>query len=103
MIRVIGFSATGFYSSAIIYAVFAVFSWFAPSVMVVLGLKVTMFLGAVSYPVLVASFFYLNDYLYYSASALLGLGAAILWSAQASYRWKCRLRGLNHAVLFHMP
>ena len=41
-----------------------------------------MFLGAVSYPVLVASFFYLNDYLYYSASALLGLGAAILWSAQ---------------------
>ena len=44
-----------------------------------------MFLGAVSYPVLVASFFYLNDYLYYSASALLGLGAAILWSAQASY------------------
>ena len=42
-----------------------------------------MFLGAVSYPVLVASFFYLNDYLYYSASALLGLGAAILWSAQA--------------------
>ena len=43
-----------------------------------------MFLGAVSYPVLVASFFYLNDYLYYSASALLGLGAAILWSAQVS-------------------
>ena len=85
LIRLIGFSATGFYSSAIIYAVFAVFSWFAPSVMVVLGLKVTMFLGAVTYPVLVASFFYLNDYLYYSASALLGLGAAILWSAQASY------------------
>ena len=46
-----------------------------------------MFLGAVSYPVLVASFFYLNDYLYYSASALLGLGAAILWSAQVS--WIC--------------
>jgi len=80
-----GFSATGFYSSAIIYAVFAVFSWFAPSVMVVLGLKVTMFLGAVTYPVLVASFFYLNDYLYYSASALLGLGAAILWTAQGTF------------------
>ena len=44
-----------------------------------------MFLGAVSYPVLVASFFYLNDYLYYSASALLGLGAAILWSAQVKF------------------
>ena len=39
-ICLVGFSATGFYSSAIIYAVFAVFSWFAPSVMVVLGLKV---------------------------------------------------------------
>ena len=48
-----------------------------------------MFLGAVSYPVLVASFFYLNDYLYYSASALLGLGAAILWSAQVS--WICEI------------
>ena len=44
MFLLTGFSATGFYSSAIIYAVFAVFSWFAPSVMVVLGLKVTMFL-----------------------------------------------------------
>ena len=78
----IGFSATGFYSSAIIYGAFAMFSWFAPSIMVILGLKVTMFLGALTYPALVASFFYLNDYLYYSASALIGIGAAILWTAQ---------------------
>ena len=89
----IGFSATGFYSSAILYGAFAMFSWFAPSIMVILGMKVTMFLGALTYPALVATFFYLNDYLYYSASALIGMGAAILWTAQASHcaNWKGRI------------
>jgi hypothetical protein len=80
-----GFTGSGFYSLSIIYATFTAFSWIAPSVMVVLGLKITMFVGAVIYALFVATFFQLNNGLLYSASALLGLGAALIWTAQVRY------------------
>ncbi len=76
------FSGSGFYSLAIIYATLAAFAWFAPSAMVVLGNKLTMLSGAVTYAMFIASFFYLQNWLLYTASAVLGIGAALLWSAQ---------------------
>ncbi len=48
----------------------------------VIGLKFTMILGSVWYATYIASFFYLNEALLYSASAMLGIGAALIWTAQ---------------------
>ena len=41
-----------------------------------------MILGAVWYVTYIASFYYLNEALLYSASAMLGIGAALIWTAQ---------------------
>ena len=43
-----------------------------------------MIAGSVTYALFIASFFYLMDELLYSASALLGFGAALIWTAQVS-------------------
>ena len=79
-----GFTASSFYATAITYTLFVVFCWLAPSALAVLGPKVTMLLGACAYPLAVASFFHMTDWLYYSSSALVGLGAALLWPAKVS-------------------
>ena len=81
-ICIAGFNGDGFISLAIIYAVSAVFNWLAPAFMVFFGLKITMIMGAVTYALFIASFFLLRDALLYSASALLGIGAALIWTAQ---------------------
>ncbi len=78
----------GFIALCIIYGVSAVCNWFAPSIMTVIGLKFTMIFGAVWYATYIASFFYLHAALLYSASALLGFGAALIWTAQVS-RKRC--------------
>lgn len=43
------FSAKAYTSLAIVYAVFAVCNWFAPSVIVVTGPRIAMLIGAVTY------------------------------------------------------
>ncbi len=77
-----GFNGQGYISLAIIYVVSAVFNWLAPSTMAVLGHKFTMAVGAFTYAAFIASFFYLNDILLYTASGVIGVGAALLWTAQ---------------------
>ena len=50
--------------------------------MSLLGLKLTLFVGAATYAAFIATFLYLNDYLLYFGSALVGFGAALIWTAQ---------------------
>jgi hypothetical protein len=45
----------------------------------------TMFAGASVYVMYLAQILVLRDELLYAASALLGLGAALLWTAQVQY------------------
>ncbi|TRY62646.1 hypothetical protein TCAL_11960 [Tigriopus californicus] len=80
-----GFTGDGFTSLAILYAVSAVCNWFAPSIMVVMGMKFTLFAGALMYTFFIATFFYLNNYLLYFGSAIIGLGAALIWTAQGAF------------------
>ena len=44
--------------------------------------RVTMIVGAVAYGLFIAQLLILNDILLYVSSALLGVGAAIIWTAQ---------------------
>ena len=43
-----------------------------------------MIVGAVAYGIFIAQLLILNDILLYVTSALLGVGAAIIWTAQVS-------------------
>lgn len=78
------FEGDGYTSLAIIYTFSAAFNVFASPVIAFVGAKWTMVLGSLTYIGFVASFFYLNEILLYSSSALLGIGAAMLWPSQVS-------------------
>ncbi|XP_792285.2 UNC93-like protein MFSD11 [Strongylocentrotus purpuratus] len=79
------FQGSGYDSLAIIYAVFAAANWIAPSVVALLGARCSMFLSAVVYTGFVASFLHPIPWVLYSLSGLLGLAAAVIWTAQGNY------------------
>ena len=70
-----GFHGNSYISLGLLYAVSAIFNWLAPTIMIILGLKYTMFIGALCYAAYIATFFYLSDYLLYCGSAVIGFGA----------------------------
>ena len=65
--------------------IFTIANWIAPSVVALLGPKATMLVGVVPYAVLIAQLFIFNTILLYVTSAMLGLGAALLWTAQVFF------------------
>ncbi|KAG1707504.1 UNC93-like protein MFSD11 [Nymphon striatum] len=79
------FTGSGYTSLAIIYAVFSLSNWLAPSVISFLRPKITMMVGAVIYCLFIAQFLYPITSVLYVGSALIGFGAAILWTAQGSF------------------
>ena len=70
---------------AIIYAFLATCNWLAPSAVAVLGPRGAMITGGIFYSTFIGQFLYPNDYLLYGSSALLGLGAALLWTGQGNF------------------
>jgi len=80
-----GFTGDGFTSLAMIYASFSLSNWFAPSVVALLGPKLTMVAGGAIYSLFIAQIAYPNNYLLYIGSLLLGVGAAIIWTAQGNF------------------
>ncbi|KAK2710953.1 UNC93-like protein MFSD11 isoform X2 [Artemia franciscana] len=81
--------ANGYTSQSIIYASFAVFNWIAPSVVSVIGPKMSMFLGSIPYALFVGSFLIPMTWLLYLTSAILGFGAAVIWTGQGNYLTLC--------------
>ena len=63
----------------------AVFNWLAPSAISLLGLKMTMIIGASTYALFVAGFFLMFEEVLYTLSAVLGIGAAFIWTAQGAF------------------
>ena len=80
-----GFNGDGFTALAIIYAVFSISNWFAPSVVSVIGPRITMVVGGVIYSLYIAQIIYPNVYLLYGGSILIGIGAAVIWTAQGNF------------------
>lgn len=82
---IMGDAQLGTESLAIIYAVFAIGNFVSPIVVQKLGARPCMVLGGVGYALFIGSILTLNSALILSASALLGLSAAIIWTAQGNY------------------
>eukprot|EP00095_Tigriopus_kingsejongensis_P001318 snap_masked-scaffold249_size238305-processed-gene-0.10 protein:Tk01318 transcript:snap_masked-scaffold249_size238305-processed-gene-0.10-mRNA-1 annotation:"unc93-like protein mfsd11" len=80
-----GFHGSGYTSLAIIYTAFSLANWGAPPVVALLGSRATMVVGTIFYALFIAQFYYPNDILLYGSSVLIGLGAAVLWTAQGNF------------------
>ncbi|KRT85162.1 membrane transporter, partial [Oryctes borbonicus] len=79
------FNGDGYTSLAIIYAVFAVLNWSAPSVISMIGPKFAMVFGAVTYVLFILSFLVPRTWLLYVASVVIGIGAPMIWTGQGNY------------------
>lgn len=78
------FNGKGYTSLAIIYGVFAVSNWLAPSIVAVFSAKMALIGGAILYCAYIAMFLKPLEVTLYLFSALVGLGAAVLWTAQGN-------------------
>lgn len=83
------FKGDGYTSLAIIYAVFALCNWVAPSVLSICGPRGSMLIGAAAYCFFMVSFLWPSTILLYVASCVLGVGAALIWTGQGTYLTRC--------------
>ncbi|XP_049835274.1 UNC93-like protein MFSD11 [Schistocerca gregaria] len=79
------FRGDGYTSLAVIYAVFAVCNWLAPSIISVVGPRLTMVIGGITYALFILTFLLPKTWLLYVASCVIGFGAAIIWTGQGNY------------------
>ncbi|XP_078274614.1 UNC93-like protein MFSD11 [Rhinoraja longicauda] len=79
------FSGSGYDSLAIIYGVFSASNLIAPSVVAVVGPKLSMILSGVVYSGYVISFSKPMTWSLYLTSTLIGFAAAVLWTAQGTF------------------
>ncbi|XP_062914791.1 UNC93-like protein MFSD11 isoform X1 [Mobula hypostoma] len=79
------FSGSGYDSLAIIYGVFSASNLIAPSVVAVVGPKLSMVLSGVVYSGYVISFSLPMTWSIFTGSILIGFAAAVLWTAQGTF------------------
>ncbi|XP_027029646.1 UNC93-like protein MFSD11 isoform X2 [Tachysurus fulvidraco] len=79
------FSGSGYHSLGIIYGVFSFANLFAPSVVAVIGARFSMFISGLLYSGYIAVFIIPSTWSFYFTSVLIGMGAALLWTAQGRF------------------
>lgn len=79
------FDGKAYYSLAIIYVSFSLFNWTAPSIISVIGPRLSMVIGAGAYTLYMLQFVVPQGWLLYLCSAILGIGAAFIWTGQGNY------------------
>uniref|UniRef100_A0A3Q3L200 UNC93-like protein MFSD11 n=1 Tax=Mastacembelus armatus TaxID=205130 RepID=A0A3Q3L200_9TELE len=79
------FTGSGYHSLGIIYGVFSFANLLAPTVVAVIGPKMTMFLSGLLYSGYIAVFIIPLTWSFYLTSVLTGIGAATLWTAQGQF------------------
>ena len=79
-----GVDLNAYTGSVVLYIVFAFSNWFAPSVISLIGSKLTLVIGAATYALYLSLFLYPNNPCLYIYSVIVGFGAAILWTAQGT-------------------
>ncbi|XP_072387057.1 UNC93-like protein MFSD11 [Diabrotica undecimpunctata] len=79
------YKGDAYYSQAIIYVFFSLFNWTAPSVINMIGPKLSMFIGGTVYVLFMLQFLLPTDWGLYLCSAVLGIGAAMIWTGQGNY------------------
>jgi len=79
------FNGDAYISLAIIYGVFATCNWLAPSYISITGPRIAILTGAICYVLFISSFFWPHDILLYTASGIIGVGAALIWTGHGQY------------------
>ncbi|RVE69734.1 hypothetical protein OJAV_G00080730 [Oryzias javanicus] len=79
------FTGSGYHSLGIIYGVFSFSNLLAPTAVKVIGAKVSMFLSGLLYSGYIAVFIIPSTWSFYLTSVLIGIGAALLWTAQGEF------------------
>lgn len=79
------FSGSGYYSLGIIYGIFSFSNLLAPTVVAVIGAKLSMFASGILYSGYIAVFILPFTWSFYLTSVLIGIGAAMLWTAQGQF------------------
>ncbi|XP_022595176.1 UNC93-like protein MFSD11 [Seriola dumerili] len=79
------FTGSGYHSLGIIYGIFSFSNLLAPTVVTVIGPKVTMFLSGLLYSGYIAVFIIPSTWSFYLTSVLIGIAAAMLWTAQGHF------------------
>lgn len=79
------FSGSGYYSLGIIYGIFSFSNLLAPTVVAVIGAKLSMFASGILYSGYIAVFILPFTWSFYLTSLLIGIGAAMLWTAQGQF------------------
>ncbi|XP_005100171.2 UNC93-like protein MFSD11 [Aplysia californica] len=80
-----GTAGNAYTSLGILYAVFSVSNWAAPSFVAFTGPKIAMFIGSLMYFLFVLQFLKPMVWALYLGSVLVGFGAAILWTGQGNF------------------
>ncbi|KAL2076636.1 hypothetical protein ACEWY4_027764 [Coilia grayii] len=78
------FHGSGYTSMSIIYGVFSASNLIAPSVVAVIGPQLAMFFSGLLYSGYIAMFIHPLTWTFYTASVLVGVAAAVLWTAQGN-------------------
>ncbi|XP_060748466.1 UNC93-like protein MFSD11 [Tachysurus vachellii] len=78
------FHGSGYTSMAIIYGVFSASNLIAPSVVAVIGPQLSLFFSGLIYSGYIAMFIHPFTWSFYTASVLVGIAAAVLWTAQGN-------------------
>ncbi|XP_054283457.1 UNC93-like protein MFSD11 [Macrosteles quadrilineatus] len=83
--EVIGFKGDGYTNLLLLYTSFAVFIWFVPPIVNVIGPKWALALGSVGYCVPLVALLQQQSWFVYFSSVCNGVSAAVLWTSQAVY------------------
>ncbi|CDQ64087.1 unnamed protein product [Oncorhynchus mykiss] len=79
------FTGSGYHSLGIIYGIFSFSNLLAPTVVAIIGPQFTMFFSGILYSGYVAVFITPSTWSFYFTSVLIGIGAAMLWTAQGHF------------------
>lgn len=75
----------GYISQGIIYAVFALANWLAPSFVGIFGPRVSMIVGGICYALFIASLIEPMAWSVYTGSVIIGYGASVIWTGQGTF------------------
>lgn len=75
----------GYISNSVLYAVFSLANFIAPSIVKIFGHKASMFVSALSYLLYIVMYLFPSPAFMYTASTIIGVGAAVIWVAQGDF------------------
>lgn len=78
------FHGSGYTSMSIIYGVLSASNLISPSVVAIVGPQLSMVVSGVFYSLYIAVFIQPATWSFYTASVLIGIAAAVLWTAQGN-------------------